>query len=465
MAELAITLEAPPPHSGIRVLVVDKDNRIRATLLHYLTDFGCEVVATETTEGALNAVERCSFELAILDPRVGQEGGLDLAARLLAEAPGLAVVLLAACSPLRPGGPEGFACVCEHLPECFTPRQLRHLVDRVAGNRSLRNRLTSAEAGMADAASEANIVAGSPAMRTVVGMLSRAARSDAPVLLRGERGSGKSVLARFLHAHSSRSSRPFVVANCAGIPEQRMAGDIFGDAYGVPKNLGLGRQGCIEAAEGGSLFLEEIGAITPSVQARLQHFLQDKTFERWGETRSRRADVRIVASSAIDLRAAIAAGTLSEGLLYHLNVIEIEVPPLRDRREDILPLARMLLERFSRRSRRGSPGLTGAAQSALTAYAWPGNVRELRNAIEHAFIRCSEAPAIDASDLPAHVTEGCDTVVKLGGHFTLATIEREHIRLLVERTGGIKEAAKILGVAGSTLWRKRKTYGPSASPG
>src|SRR5436305_10281210 len=226
----------------------------------------------------------------------------------------------------------------------------------------------------------------SAAMRAATAVMTRAAAHDVPVLLRGESGTGKSILARALHQMSPRRDRPFAVVNCPSLSEELLASEMFGHAKGAFTGAVRDQPGRVEAAEGGTLFLDEVGEIPPVIQVKLLRFLQDKQFERLGETRTRQADVRIVAATNRDLDEAVRAGHFREDLLFRLNVVEVTVPPLRERREEILPLARSFLGFFSRAARRPPARLSPEAEKAFLAYAWPGNVRELLNAIERAVI-------------------------------------------------------------------------------
>jgi NtrC-family two-component system response regulator AlgB len=271
------------------------------------------------------------------------------------------------------------------------------------------------------------------------------------------------VLARFLHTQSGRRANPFVVTNCPTLSEDLMASELFGHARGSFTGAVRDQQGRVEAAEAGTLFLDEIGEIPPSIQAKLLRFLQDRDFERLGENRTRHADVRVIAATNRDLEADVRAGLFREDLLYRLNVIEIRVPALRERREDILPLARRFLMALTRKSRRSAPELSHAAEDALLNHAWPGNVRELRNAIERAVILWP-ADVIEPAAFPGRLASAASSSPQVGGAFTLEQIEREHILRVLASTQRLEEAARILGVDTSTLWRKRKKYDEGAGP-
>jgi two-component system, NtrC family, response regulator AlgB len=443
------------PELGLRVLVVQRNSRVRTTLVLCLERLGCAVLAVDTAEAALNAVEHLTYELAFIDPRVGPETGQSLETRLVVEVPGLAVVILAACSNLHPILPSISQSACGHLSESFTPGQVRQIVDGASELRKLRLQLADLESRLAYVTPESKIVAESQAMRRVMDVLQCAAPSDAQVLLHGESGTGKGVLARFLHAHSSRAKGPFVAAKCMGPSTEGVESEIFGNAYGLRMSSLSVQQGRIEAAEGGTLFLEEIGELSLTVQARLLRLLQEKTFERVGEARTRRVDVRIVATTTCDLEEAVRKGTFREDLFYLLNATDIEVPPLRRRGEDIVPLARTFLQTFARKSREKLPELTQTAQQALTNYGWPGNVRELRNLIERAVMLCGTG-VIDATNFPPCMTTSYISTPQLGGNFSLKEIEREHIRRVAGRVSSTSEAAQILGISTQTLWRRRR---------
>ncbi|HEY2918299.1 MAG TPA: sigma-54 dependent transcriptional regulator, partial [Candidatus Binatia bacterium] len=275
---------------------------------------------------------------------------------------------------------------------------------------------------------------------------------------RGESGTGKTVLARTIHSLSPRSKHPFVVVNCPTLSEELLASELFGHSRGAFTGAVRDQAGRVEAAEGGTLFLDEIGEISPSLQAKLLRFLEEKEFERLGESKTRRADVRLIAATNRDLEDHVRKGLFREDLLYRLNVIDLQMPPLRERPEDILRLARRFLGFFAKSMRRQTPEFSKAAEAALLSYPWPGNVRELRNAIERAVILWP-ARVIEPEAFPAHITaHGKATAPQLGGDFTLDEIEQEHIARVAARASTLEEAAAILGIDASTLWRKRKKY-------
>jgi NtrC-family two-component system response regulator AlgB len=248
-----------------------------------------------------------------------------------------------------------------------------------------------------------------------------------------------------------------MVVNCPTLSEELLASELFGHARGAFTGAVKEQPGRVEAAEGGTLFLDEIGEIRPSLQAKLLRLLQEKEFERVGENRTRRADIRIVAATNRDLELDVKEGRFREDLFHRLSVIELRIPPLRERREDILPLARRFLAFFAGAAKRAAPELSREVENVLVAYDWPGNVRELRNAIERATI-IWPGQVLEPEALPERIAGPAGGGPTLGGDFTLEQIEREHILRVCARTRTREEATHILGIDASTLWRKRRKY-------
>ena len=260
------------------------------------------------------------------------------------------------------------------------------------------------------------------------------------------------------------ADHPFVTVNCPTLSEELLASELFGHVKGAFTGAVRDQVGRVEAADGGTLFLDEIAEISPSLQAKLLRFLQEKQFERLGDNHTRYADVRVIAATNRNLEDDVARGRFREDLLYRLNVLEITVPPLRERREDILHLARRFLDFFASKSKRLPLTLSPEAERALLAYAWPGNVRELRNVIERVAILWP-AQVVEPAAFPERIraTIAHDHGIELGGENSLEQIEREHIERVLARSATAEEAAKILGIDASTLWRKRRKF-ESAPP-
>jgi NtrC-family two-component system response regulator AlgB len=448
----------PAPATSFRILVIDDEKNIRTTLSLCLEQLGCQVTAVSSAEAALNALTKQPYDLAFLDVRLGESSGLDLISKLLADCPDLLVVVITAYATIDSAVDAIKRGAADYLPKPFTPAQIRHVVDQSIKQRDLKRQVIDLEGRLREAAPESDLESDSPKIHAVLETAAKASISDAPVLLRGESGTGKSVLARRIHSLSPRNRRPFVVVNCPTLSEELLTSELFGHAKGAFTGAVRDQPGRVEAAEGGTLFLDEIGDISPSLQAKLLRFLEEKEFERLGENKTRRADVRTIAATNRDIDEHVRKGLFREDLLYRLNVIDLHLPPLRDRPEDILRLARRFLVFFGKSARRQPQQLSKAAEDALQGYSWPGNIRELRNTIERAAILWP-AQIIEPEAFPAHIAaRSRSAAAQLGGDATLEAIEREHITRVVARTPTLDDAAAILGIDASTLWRKRKKY-------
>ncbi len=444
----------------MRVLIVDDEPNIRRTLRVALEAMGHLVEEAPTGREALAKGEGRPFDVALVDLRLGEESGLDLLEPLLAQSPRLAVVVITAHASIDTALDAMRRGAFDYLPKPFTPGQVRATLERVARVRGLRDRVADLEDRVRLEVPEADLQGRDPEVRRVLEMARRVAPFDAAVLLRGENGTGKGVLARTLHAWSKRADGPFVTVNCPSLSPDLLESDLFGHARGAFTGAVRDAAGKVAAAEGGTLFLDEVGDLPSPLQPKLLRFLQERKYERVGETNTRSADVRLVAATNRDLEALVASGGFREDLLYRLNVVEMTLPPLR-KRGDIGELADHLLAFFARQVGRVLTGYTPKARAALVAHAWPGNLRELRNAVERAAI-LAEGPEIGLADLPERIAPRVPDPgqgIALGAPVSLEALEAEQIRRILATTPSREEAARILGIDPSTLYRKRKQYG------
>jgi NtrC-family two-component system response regulator AlgB len=349
------------------------------------------------------------------------------------------------------------------LSKPFTAADVKALVERVSRERALGSKIQAMREQLGQARPEIDLETESPRMLQMLDIVARVAAYTMPVLLRGERGTGKAAVARRLHALSVRGAGPFVSVACRATPEEQLARALFGQAARVSgeegDDDGAARPGRVEAAAGGTLYVDEIGALPPRLQARLLRLISEQRFERVGEESSRDADVRVVAGTSHALDKDVEAGRFLGELRERLRPFEIAVPCLRERRQDILPLARRLLDFYSCHGPVKSPQLSLEVESALLGYAWPGNLHELAQAMERAAV-LRVGTRVDLEALPDAVVAPALRVPYLGGEFSLEAIEREHILRVLATVSTQEEASRILGVDTTTLWRKRKRYQP-----
>jgi NtrC-family two-component system response regulator AlgB len=444
---------------SLRVLVVDDEKNIRTTLAVCLEGIGCRVACVGTPSAALSILTREPFDLAFVDLRLDKESGMDLIPELLSLSPSLPIVIITAYATVDTAVEAIRRGARDYLAKPFSPPQVRHIVEQTLERRALGSRVADLEHRLAEEAPAVDLTSESPAIRAIVEELRRASASDVTVLLRGESGTGKGVFAHLLHQESARRDRPFVTVNCPTLTGELLASELFGHVKGAFTGAVRDQIGRVEAADGGTLFLDEIAELPPALQAKLLRFLQEKQFERVGDNRTRRADVRLIAATNRNLEVDVAEGRFREDLLYRLNVVEITVPPLRERREDILRLASTFLAFFSTKAKRPALALSASAEQTLVQYAWPGNIRELRNVMERVAILWP-AQIVEPLAFPERIrgTQSRHPTIDLGGEHTVEQIEREHIERVVGRTRTAEEAANILGIDASTLWRKRRKF-------
>ena len=419
-------------------------------------------VKTASTRAAVDSLlEDDAFQAACIDLKMEQEDGVTIVDHLHARLPRLPIVALL--------GPEGRKLVpglrgrgvCAHLVFPFPIESLRATVRGhalaqplgLARRHALPKPATPAKVEFPRPAGE--LLAKDDFARRTIELAQRAASSSAAILILGETGTGKTLLARAIHQHSPIRAKPFVTVNCPSLSHELLESDLFGHVRGAFTGAIQDTWGKVAAADGGTLFLDEIGDLPMTLQPKLLRLLQEKQYERVGEATPRSANVRIIAATNRDLRREVAAGRFREDLYYRLNVIAIEVPPLRSRPFQIMGAADAFLDSVCRQLGRPSPGFTAAARRVLEGYAWPGNLRELRNVIERATIFSSGA-TLDAGDFPALLAQPAATRYQIGGPISLRALENAHIQMVVANSSSLEEAARVLQIDKSTLYRKRK---------
>jgi NtrC-family two-component system response regulator AlgB len=436
---------------SLRTLVVDDEVSIRSAL-RLCFDDGDRLTEASTAAEAIALFAKEDFDLALVDLRLGAGNGLEV---LRAAPRTCAVVIMTAFGTVETAVRAMREGAVDYLQKPFNTAQVRHLVERVMRERSVRRELAELRAQVAGRERLEGAI--SPAMRRLLATADKAAASDTTVLIRGESGTGKGLLARHLHERSARRDRPFIVVDLSSIAATLLESELFGHARGAFTGATAARAGRIESADGGTLFLDEIGELPLALQPKLLRLVQEHEFERVGESSTRRADVRILAATNRDLKQMVGAGQFREDLYYRLKVIDLEVPPLRARPEDILPLAEGFLARAAQKAQRSVRGLSPGAREILRSYAWPGNVRELRNSIERAVALADGEVADDELFAAEAEALGGAEVADPEGD-TLAAAERRHIARVIAKHATMEEAARALGVHPLTLWRRRKKY-------
>jgi DNA-binding NtrC family response regulator len=454
-------IESPTP---TRILVADDDADVLHALRLLLKGEGYDVETVTSPAGVMSAVESCDFDAALLDLNYARDTtsgreGLELVARLRAFDPALPVVVMTAWGSVESAVTAVRNGARDYIEKPWdNARLLATLRSQLELSRALRlGRRLELENRMLRRDDAPRMIAESPAMRPVLDLISRVGPSEANVLVTGEHGTGKELVARILHAASPRATRAMVTVNVGGLSEGVFESELFGHERGAFTGARAERVGRFELADGGTLFLDEIANVPLVQQAKLLRVLQIGEFERVGSSRTRRVSVRLVSATNANLEAEVAAGRFREDLLFRINTVEIHLPPLRERREDIPLLAAEFLRRHAQRNGKHVEGFEPDAMEMLLAHPWPGNVRELEHAVERAVLLAS-GPRVGAGEvgLRAASSASAGALERL----TLDEVERELIRRALKRhDGNVSEAAKALGLSRSALYRRLERHG------
>ena len=445
------------------LMIVDDEASARTTLAILLRRRGHNVVEADGVTAAMKRLGEDVFDVVITDLRMPDGDGLDVLRAVKTHTADTEVILLTAFAGWESAKEAIRLGALDYFEKGHEPEELYHRIDKALADRSLRRENENLRAQLRERYGIAGFLAQSPAMTTVLDLVGRVAPTDATLLIQGESGVGKEVIARAVHQASARSARPFVALNCGAVPEPLLESELFGHLRGAFTGAVGSKPGLFEEASGGTIFLDEIGEMPAALQVKLLRVLQSGEIRRLGATQASTIDVRVLAATNRDLVDMVRQGAFREDLFYRLNVIQVVVPPLRERREDIPLLAEHFLAREADKLGRDLR-LSAETVERLLRYPWPGNVRELENAIERAAI-LTRSTTVTPDDLPPHVSAGIELGPSpaLPRQITLAEAERDHILRTLERFGRSHSgAAGALGIGRTTLWRKLKEYGIDA---
>jgi DNA-binding NtrC family response regulator len=440
---------------ALRLLVVDDEAIVRDSLGAWLRQDRHHVETAASGKEALAALARGPFDIALVDIKMPGMDGLELQPRLAQAHPDLTIIIMTAYASVDTAVKALKEGAYDYIVKPFDPDDLSQLIRRAAEHRSLKAENLRLRRSLEDVTAPPPLVGRSPAIRRIGELVATVAPTETAVLITGESGTGKELVARAIHSGSPRRFGPLVVVNCGALPEGILESELFGHEAGAFTGARYRHKGKFETAQGGTIFLDEVGEVSPKVQVELLRILEEKKVTRLGGSTAVPVDFRVVAATNQDLQARVKAGSFREDLYWRLNVFLIEVPPLRERREDIPLLANHFLARFAASMNRKGLCFAPETLAAIEGYAWPGNVRELQNAVERAVV-VAEGSLVETRHLPLRVTDAQPGPAA----GSLADMEKAHIRAVLANTDwNISQAAHVLDVDRTTLYNKIRRYG------
>ena len=448
------------------ILIVEDEIKMQRLLELSLAEEGHTTRTASDAESGLKLLRQEKFHLILTDLKLPGMDGLEFLQALKRSDAQAPVVLMTAFGTVETAVQAMKAGASDYVLKPFSLEEIKLIVKKELGVRHLQEENRTLREALSQRYAFKNIVARSPKMQEVLALVERVATGNSTVLLGGESGAGKDLIARAIHQHSRRASGPFVKINCAAIPENLLESELFGYEKGAFTGAVAAKPGKFELADKGTIFLDEIGDVPPTIQVKLLRVLQEREFERLGGTKTLKVDVRLIAATNRDLRAALEEGTFREDLYYRLNVVPIDIPPLREHREDIPDLARFFTERFAREAGKQITGITPAALNRLIGFHWPGNVRELENIIERA-VALATAGEIGEVDIHLDISPASPSAASSGSTapflppgMALEQFEGEIIREALRRASGNKsQAARLLGLSRNALRYRLSTMG------
>jgi DNA-binding NtrC family response regulator len=442
----------PPQKPSI--LIVEDEAKMRRLLELQLADEGFRATTAPDAETGLQLFQKDHFDLVVTDFKLPGMTGLEFLQSVKRANAAIPVIIMTAYGTVESAVEAMKVGASDYVLKPFSLAELVLIIRKELDSRNIREENRTLREALGQRYHYDNIVARGEKMQAVLALVERVAPTNSTVLLGGESGVGKDLIARAIHQHSNRASGPFIKINSTAIPENLLESELFGYEKGAFSGATASKPGKFELADKGTLFLDEIGDVPPAIQVKLLRVLQEREFERLGGTKTLKVDVRLIAATNRDLRAALEDGTFREDLYYRLNVVAIDIPPLRDHKEDIPALANFFLEKFARDSGKPVRGITPAAMKLLMDFHWPGNVRELENILERG-VTLSSGSMLDAADIhldsaPARSVVGAPAALPDG--MTLDQWEDEAIREALRRANGNKsQAARALGLSRNAL--------------
>ncbi|MCC6547986.1 sigma-54-dependent Fis family transcriptional regulator [Candidatus Sumerlaeota bacterium] len=472
--------------SPLEILVIDDEASICRVLKICLEAKGHNVQTASSSADAMAAAGSRTFDLALLDVRLGNESGLDLVVPFRARFPWMKIVIITAHASVESAVKAMQEGASDYLAKPFSPDQVLHTIDKIRHVASLESRveeLSSHAAKSSFVSAKSLLDSSGDRMKSVLELASSVAATDVTILIRGESGTGKTVLARRIHEISHRAAHPFVVVSCPSLSNELLESELFGHVKGSFTGAHRDYAGRIASAQRGTLFLDEIGEMSPSLQAKMLRFTQDREYESVGDTITKRADVRLITATNVDLEQHVKDGRFREDLMFRLNVIELEMLPLRERQADIITIADALIQELSASYNKKARPLSDSARDLLLEYSWPGNIRELRNVIERCLLLSSGTGPMGPELFPIKISRSTNTNSTAHGTktpmpvtppptatasgescapeglSTLDAVEEQHIRNVLAACPNLEDAARTLGIDQTTLYRRRKRYG------
>ncbi len=442
----------------MRILIVDDEPGIRRTTRIAVETAGHQAAEAPNASRALKSLDDEAFDAAFLDLKLGTDDGLDVLGRMLKAQPALAVVMFTAYANIATAVEAMRRGAFDFVPKPFTPDQIRTILAKIEKTRALETRVRTLESELAAEAPPVDLQSSEPQTQHALEIAFKAAETPANILILGPSGTGKSVLAREVHRRSAQRNAAFVTVSCPSLSRELLESDLFGHVKGSFTGAVADTMGKVAAADGGTLFLDEIGEMPLEIQPKLLRLLQEREYERLGESKVRRANVRVIAATNRSLGDDVKAGRFREDLFYRLNVISVALPGLRDRPADIGRFAESYRKFFAAGLGKKVTGFSASVLNAFAGYAWPGNLRELRNVVERAVILCA-GEIVELCDLPEEFGSKPQPGIAVGARVTIDALEAEHIRRVLAISRNLEEAARILGIDPATLYRKRQKLG------